>query len=414
MNSQRLGCLSPLALISAVMTLVILILAKIISGDLMFSPGALNAETGELLQGRASHAEFTRECGRCHAPFWVSESMSDRCLVCHVAIQAELDDSSSLHGALIGKNSFRCQSCHTDHNGPAASLTIIEDINFPHEVTGFSLAGHQARSDGNPFVCKDCHSQGYSGFDPALCSECHLAIDVAYLTAHIQTFGGLCLDCHDGVDRYGGFDHGQVSFSLIGAHAQVACSECHLNARTPIDLKNTPTACEACHLSDDAHDGKFGAACGVCHTPEAWKPATFDHSISAFPLDGAHSEVGCSECHQDEIFKGTPSECAACHAEPVYHAGMFPGQRCSDCHNTTAWVPALYEGLHTFPMNHGEQDNACADCHQPNLTTWTCYTCHERAKVEEEHIEEGISNFGDCLRCHPTGQEDEAEDRQDD
>jgi hypothetical protein len=60
-------------------------------------------------------------------------------------------------------------------------------------------------------------------------------------------------------------------------------------------------------------------------------------------------------------------------------------------------------------MNHGEKNNTCADCHQPNLTQWTCYTCHDRAETEREHTKEGIANFSDCLRCHPTGLEDEAD-----
>jgi hypothetical protein len=107
---------------------------------------------------------------------------------------------------------------------------------------------------------------------------------------------------------------------------------------------------------------------------------------------------------------GTPTSCAACHGEPAYHAGMFGGQSCSACHNTSRWTPARYDGPHSFPMNHGRGNNSCSDCHQPNLTTWTCYTCHERREIEHKHTEEGISNFSNCLRCHPTGQEDEAEE----
>ena len=86
---------------------------------------------------------------------------------------------------------------------------------------------------------------------------------------------------------------------------------------------------------------------------------------------------------------------------------MFAGQACSACHSTTAWRPGRYDGPHTFPMDHGEQNNACADCHiQPNLTQWTCYTCHERGEIENEHREEGIADFNDCLRCHADGREE--------
>jgi len=414
MSPQRLGCLSPLALLSAMITLSMLLVVKIISGDQMFSPGDLNAESGKLLEGMASHAEIGEDCGQCHTPFWTSERMADRCLACHNYVQAELGDPSTLHGALIRNTRVSCHSCHTEHNGPTAPLTMVSGAQFPHEVTGFSLTGHQAHPEGIPFICGDCHNQGFSTFDLSVCSECHLATDEAYMITHVQNFGNACLACHDGVDQYGDFDHSKVSFALTGAHAQAACSGCHLNARARADLENTPMACVACHLEDDAHEGLFGTACEVCHRSEAWKPATFDHTLSAVPLVGAHREVAGTECHNNEAFKGTPIECAACHAEPVYHAGLFPDQACSVCHTTAAWSPARYADPHTFPMDHGEEENTCADCHQPNLTTWTCYTCHERAEVEEEHIEEGIFNYSDCLECHPTGQEDEAEDREDD
>jgi hypothetical protein len=42
--------------------------------------------------------------------------------------------------------------------------------------------------------------------------------------------------------------------------------------------------------------------------------------------------------------------------------------------------------------------------------TYTGYGCHEHSpeEIREEHLEEGIRDFDDCMRCHPTGREDEA------
>lgn len=472
MNTQRLGCLSPLALFSTFITLVILVVAEVNSGNSMFSPGALNAQAGQPLGGVTSHAALGKACGQCHAPFWASQRMSDLCLACHVAVQGELGDPSSLHGTLLRGQPLSCQACHREHRGPEASLTVLETANFPHTATGFALTGHQTRSAGLPFTCRDCHSESFSAFNQQICLDCHRTLDETYAAGHLQAFGEACLACHDGVDRYGAFDHSQTPFALTGEHLRVDCSGCHLQARTSVDLQQTATACETCHLADDAHNGEFGAQCGVCHRAEGWKPATFDHSLAAFPLEGQHAEVACeschtsgyqgtpqtcyachkeedehagkygtvcetchnpsdweaatfdhslaafpldgahlkvecAECHQDEIFKGTPGECAACHLDPVFHAGLFPGQACADCHTTAAWRPARYSGLHPFPMDHGEKNNACADCHQPNLTRWTCDTCHSPAEVEQEHREEGIFDFNDCLRCHPTGREEE-------
>lgn len=91
MNNNKLGCLSPLALVSAFITLVILIVAEITSGNSMFSPGLLHA----------AHADIGKDCGQCHAPFWSPQRMTDLCLDCHTKIQREIGDSSTLHGALL-------------------------------------------------------------------------------------------------------------------------------------------------------------------------------------------------------------------------------------------------------------------------------------------------------------------------
>ena len=472
MNTKRIGCLSPLALISAFITLVILIASEIIAGNSMFDPGPLNAKAGTLLGEVTSHAEIGEDCGQCHPAFWAAQTMSDLCLDCHAEIQGKRGVSTPRLGLLIQGISPPCRSCHTEHHGLDASLTMMDTANFPHEKTGFDLAGHPNRADGIPFACSDCHIQGYSTFDQKTCVDCHRSLDQVFIDAHVLDFGEVCLTCHDGVDRYADFDHSLVTFALTGAHLQVSCSECHLNARTSPDLQNTPTDCEACHLSGDAHAGKYGEQCGVCHSSDGWKPAifdhtqadfllegkhievpcenchttgilgtpkdcyschkeddkhsgtygiacenchkpsawadaTFDHTLSAFLLDGAHVNVECAKCHIDGVFKGTPLECAACHAEPDFHLGMFTGQACSTCHSTTAWSPARFDEPHTFPINHGGEINTCADCHQPKLTQWICFPCHDRAEVDRKHIEEGIINFSDCLRCHPTGLKDE-------
>ena len=103
----------------------------------------------------------------------------------------------------------------------------------------------------------------------------------------------------------------------------------------------------------------------------------------------------------------------ACHADPEFHAGLFP-LTCADCHTTDGWAPARFDQAHTFPVAHGESGpSTCRTCHPERLSGYTCYECHEHepAEIAEEHLDEGISDFEDCVRCHPTGEEDEAEDR---
>jgi len=126
-----------------------------------------------------------------------------------------------------------------------------------------------------------------------------------FTVTHTHDFGTSCLTCHDGVDRYGDFDHNQLSFVLTGEHLGAECSACHPDDRTIPDLQDTPTECEACHLSDDAHAGKYGAQCGLCHTPAGWIPAEFDHNLADFKLEGKHVDVPCESCHING-FKGTP------------------------------------------------------------------------------------------------------------
>ncbi len=374
----------------------------------MFSAGSLNAQVGKNLNGVTSHAETGSHCDQCHAAPWSSETMTDRCLACHLDVKTQLADQQSMHGVMIKTADIPCQACHPDHRGPTAALTDMNPGSFPHQNLGFSLQAHKQRSDSQAFTCSDCHIGDITKFDQAACIDCHKKIDVAFMPAHIQDYPGDCLNCHDGVESVSkNFDHGRMTFKLDGKHIGLACVKCHLDAHSPADLKATPLECSSCHQKDDEHAGKFGQNCAACHSAAGWKPASFDHNLSGFKLDGKHVDVTCNACHKNNVFKGTPATCAACHADPTYHAGMFPGQACSDCHSTASWRPAKYNGTHSFPMDHGEKNNTCADCHQPTLTQWTCSTCHAQNEISRKHQEEGISDFSDCLRCHASGRKEE-------
>ena len=479
---KRLGCLAPQGLIAVGLTLVLVVLVLVLWGGSLFSPGPLNAQEGaETRGGVRSHAETAGRCSACHPAPWSGETVSDRCLVCHVEVQVQLADPASLHGALASDDSVQpCYSCHGEHQGAEAPLTQVDPSGFPHQVTGFSLEGHGQTAGGGEFSCADCHGQDLTSFDPRVCDECHRERDAAFAQAHLGAFGPDCLPCHDGIDRYGAaFDHAQLAFPLEGAHAATDCAGCHPGARSPADLQaapldcyachqeddthkgalgqdcaachtsqaweeatfdhgqsafpldgahrdvacgdchqdaifaGTPTDCYACHQEDDIHEGRLGQDCAACHTSQAWEEVTFDHGQSAFPLDGAHREVDCRDCHQDAVFAGTPADCIGCHEEPAYHAGLFD-RDCAACHNPAAWSPAEFVQAHRFPFDHGEAGvSPCAACHPDRLAAYTCYECHEHdpAEIASEHREEGIADFEECVECHPTGLEDEAEDR---
>ena len=83
---------------------------------------------------------------------------------------------------------------------------------------------------------------------------------------------------------------------------------------------------------------------------------------------------------------------------------------CIDCHGVHDMLNHDDEGSHVKKENLLA---TCRKCHPDSLVSYTCYTCHEHQpdRIEREHREEGISNFQDCTRCHPTGREEEGGDR---
>ncbi len=403
MNQRnRLGCLTTSGLVAAVVTLLLVAGVALASGGAMFSPGPLNAQQGPPLGGVTSHAELSTDCQACHVAPWSSERMDDRCLACHTDIAAALDNPDTLHGAMQAKTSqaFSCRDCHPEHNGPDAPLTVMTGGAFPHEMLGFSLEAHQQNWDGQPMQCSDCHGSDIQTFDQATCVSCHEQADAAFMLAHQQAFGSDCLACHDGVDRFGpGFNHDLYPFQLTGAHASVTCDACHQGARSLEDFAQAPTDCYACHQQDDAHNGQFGTQCAQCHSTTAWKPATFDHNQTAFPLTGAHAQAACEACHQNGVYQGTPTDCYACHQQDDAHNGQF-GTQCAQCHSTTAWKPATFDHNQTaFPLTGAHAQIACEACHQNgqySALPTSCVACHAEPTFH-------AGAFGtDCQACHST------------
>jgi len=299
-----------------------------------------------------------------------------------------------------------CAACHNKDDAHAGSLgTACADCHttsgwtpstYDHNRSPFRLTGAHIQVN-----CRACHDQtdsaGHRVFKgtPTNCVACHANDD-----AHKGQFGSDCQTCHStNAWKPATFDHSRTSFQLTGAHANAACLSCHSKG-----FKGTSSACVSCHASDDAHNGQFGSDCQTCHSTNAWKPATFDHSRTGFQLTGAHANTACQSCHSSG-YKGTPSACVSCHQEPAVHAGQF-GTACQNCHTTSAWLPAGYNGPHNFPMNHGGA-NSCQDCHTSSLSSWTCYTCHDRNEIQQKHTEEGIGDFSNCISCHPNGSAEE-------
>ncbi len=136
---------------------------------------------------------------------------------------------------------------------------------------------------------------------------------------------------------------------------------------------------------------------------------TFDHQTTGFELLGQHRDLSCESCHISAVFKGTPTQCSACHgvgtavratAKSTNH--VQSSDRCDACHNSVAWIPAV-----TF--DHVEVQGSCSSCHN-NVqalgkplghinTTQECNTCHTTlswAGASFNHA--GVT--GGCASCH--------------
>lgn len=396
-NTNRLGCLTGAGIISALITLFVLVGAAFISGGKMFSAGSLNAEPGELMGGVSSHAQIT-ECKACHSAPWERETMADRCLGCHTDIAQQMLNVAELHGTVTHKNpALVCRDCHKDHRGETASLTDLGKNEFPHDALGFSLNGHQQKTDGEPFDCADCHADDVTSFASDSCQTCHREMDIVFAQAHLLSFGDNCIACHDGVDRFDDFDHNDYPFKLEGGHANITCTQCHLDARSIIDLQSVPQDCYSCHAQDDEHNGQYGTQCENCHNPTIWENAAFDHNLSAFKLEGEHSEVACEKCHVNNTFKGTPKDCYSCHVQDDEHNGQY-GTQCESCHVSTDWEDATFDHSRTnFPLNGGHSNVDCEQCHTSGsfsgLST-ACVSCHQDPAFH-------IGVFGTaCESCH--------------
>jgi len=320
-------------------------------------------------------AHLDAACSACHAG---ATTMADlqaapaNCIDCH------RDDDT--HQGSLGTD---CAGCHSPEGWAAVELD--------HDLTGFPLVGVHLE-----IACELCHVGGQMSGVPRHCVQCHSDDD-----AHQGRLGAECEMCHTPADWRtiigAGFDHSLTRFPLTGAHAGIpTCAGCHAGGR----FAGTPMSCVACHRADDAHDGRFGDRCEACHSPSGWRPATFDHGQTGFPLTGSHGGVACERCHAGDRYAGTPSSCAACHLDDDAHDGQF-GPDCAACHNTSSWSGATFDHARTsFPLTGRHTSVVCTQCHVNGVydgTPAACVSCHA---ADDAHD----GQFGtDCAGCHTTG-----------
>jgi hypothetical protein len=404
----------------------------------LLSPGPLASPHVEL--------EGLRQCTSCHQLGRAGVS-AERCLGCHEELALRVTAGSGYHASVSGE---ACASCHQDHLGRDFQLVRLDEGSFDHDAAGYPLELSHAELE-----CRSCHapsrvrdpvvrarrseggglSRTFLGL-AADCAGCH-----AEESPHGQQFPDrACADCHDAGrwEEPVGFDHAAARFPLNGLHAEAACAECHGTGESARFRPLPFGACSDCHA--DPHRGAMAGACATCHEERGWGrlrdvaiEGAFDHSMTTFPLRGAHAVSVCTACHvpgrppRGEVLRmayrqGTAARayprpvaesCASCHvdrhASPIAAAQRWA--RCSECHSEAAWAPSAFglaqHGLSPFPLTGAHATAPCVACHEAPAAHGTrfplavvaraCSDCHA-----DEDPHEGRYAGLACETCHST------------
>lgn len=172
--------------------------------------------------------------------------------------------------------------------------------------------------------------------------------------------------------------------------------------RTPTRLLLAP--CLAVVLAMLPVSGRGGPSEGGHHeradAPAAGAQLGFDHALTGFSLEPAHSAASCDVCHGSPFTSaGLVGECAACH-ESTRPGGHYQGA-CDGCHTGAHWSPAgLGEHPHAitgFALDGAHARLECAECHPPGrprgLTSPSCIGCHA---TDDHHQHQLGDACGDC------------------
>lgn len=356
----------------------------------MCIPVTLRAATGleKLVMPGAvaqAHADIEGECEKCHVSF-DKAAQPKVCLGCHDKIARDIQQHVGMHGRL---SEAQCRTCHTEHKGRTANITVFDRKAFDHETTDFPLLGKHLRAD-----CASCHAAGTRFRDAASeCSACHGRDDV-----HSGRLGTNCAQCHGSVDwKVRAFDHSLTKFALGGRHSNVECTSCHTK---PFRTQQLAPECASCHRKDDKHRGSLGNDCQQCHLDTGWRDLRFDHQKTGFALVGRHARTECKGCHADTItFKGAPTTCIGCHRNDDKHANTL-GNACETCHQPGGWKPSIgFDHRKTgFPLAGKHMETTCKACHADARhfrdTSTECISCHRKDDTHKG------SNGTLCADCH--------------
>lgn len=209
------------------------------------------------------------------------------------------------------------------------------------------------------------------------------------LVPHLMIVPGKTIDAHSEIAK----DCFACHTAFIGS-SPAKCIACHKVAE--IGLKTTKGLAIAKEQKNVAfHQELIEEDCVACHSDhkgvQAFRPiGQFSHKLLQAALQG---------------------QCDSCHSGPGDDLHRKITGNCSQCHTQQAWLPATFEHEKYFRFDRDHATD-CVTCHINNdYANYTCYGCHEhsRSKIREEHVEEGIHQYENCVECHRSADEDEAE-----
>ena len=404
-----------------------------VNGVLKGTPSQCESCHWERRQDDPYRARLGMQCGQCHRPIsWAAVNWNHAAMtgVVLTPVHRALGCDGCHKQKIFTQGSVFCVTCHQGDYDRTTS-PAHRSAGFPTTCETCHLTTHiwwsQATFNHNAFfplvgihatqVCAACHRNNIYTGTPRDCYGCHQAQYNATTNPNHRAAGfpTTCESCHNPTSPSwnASFNHNSV-FPLVGVHATIACSSCHVNNVFP----GTPTTCFGCHQAQynattnpNHRAAGFSTSCEQCHNPASagWGGA-FNHS-SIFPLVGVHGTIPCGSCHVNGVFRGTPRDCFGCHqaqynatTNPNHRAAGFP-TTCDSCHNPASpnWNASFDHNVF-FPLLGRHLTAACSRCHVNNVYQGTpriCYACHVaqyNATTNPNHVAAGFPTT--CETCH--------------
>jgi cytochrome b subunit of formate dehydrogenase len=199
---------------------------------------------------------------------------------------------------------------------------------------------------------------------------------------------------------------------LSAAHARAPgnsdCMACH-EPWAPVSTDK----CLACHpaigqarAAERGYHGSLAGDCRRCHGEHKGAdadirkldPATFNHDLAAYHLEGRHREINCEACHLKKDgaapqmrYAGLRfAACTDCHANPHDTPSATD---CAKCHTVKGWKQPLVN------FDHNRDTRFVLDGSHTLLTCDSCHRTPAKPTAPAKFVFRGIGLA--CTDCHP-------------